>query len=76
MLFTLALSVNEDVIKVHYYKNVKLFWQDLVDIALECSWSVCQSKRHDLVLNVVIASPKGRFLFVSFLNPHSMVDIG
>ena len=76
MLFALALSVNEDVIEVHYHKNIKLLYQDLVDIALEHDWCIGQSERHDLVLKMAIAGPKSHLLFISFFNPHSMVSIG
>ena len=37
---TLILSVDEDVIQIHYNKDIKLFCQDLVDIALEAGRSV------------------------------------
>ena len=76
MLFVLASNVDEDVIKVYYHENVKLLCQNLVDIALERGWCISQFKKHNLVLEVVIASPEGRFLFVSFPNPHVMVGIG
>ena len=76
MFFALALSVNKDVIKVYYHKNVKFFYQDLVNITLERGWYISQSKRHDLVFKMAIVGPKGRFLFISFSNPHLMVGIG
>ena len=34
---TLILSVDEDVIQIHNDKDIELFRQDLVDIALEAS---------------------------------------
>ena len=37
---TLILSVDEDVIQIHNDENIKLFCQDLVDIALEAGRSV------------------------------------
>ena len=37
---TLILSVDEDVIQIHDDKDIELFYQDLVDIALEVGWSV------------------------------------
>ena len=75
MLFTLVFSVDEDIIEVYYHKNVELFCQDLVDIALEGGWCIGLSERHNLVLKVAIASFKGRFLFISFPDPHSIVNI-
>ncbi len=76
MLFALVLSVDEDVIKVQYHKDVELLCQDLIDVTLKYGRCVGQSERHDLVLEIAIAGPEGRLLFVSFLNPHSMVGIG
>ena len=75
MFFTLAFSINENIIKVHYHKNVELLCQDLADIILERGRYVGQSKKHDLVFEVAIASLKGRLLFVPFLNPYSMIGI-
>ncbi len=76
MLFALALSVDEDVIEIHYYKDVELLGQNLVDVILKCDRSVGQSKRHDLVVKMSVAGPEGRLPFVTFPNPHSMVGIG
>ena len=47
MLFTLALNVDEDIIEVHYHKNIELLCQDFVDKALKRAWCVDQSKRYD-----------------------------
>ena len=66
MFFTLILSIDEDVIKVYYHENVKLLYQDLVDITLKHGLCVGQSKKHDLVLKMAITSLEGRLLFVSF----------
>ncbi len=76
MLFAFALGVDENVIEIYYYKNVELFCQDLVDVALKRGWRVGQSKRHDLIFKVTIAGFEGRFLFITFLDLHSMVSIG
>ncbi len=76
VLFVFVLGVDKDVIEVHYDKNVKLFYQDLIDITLECGRCVSQSKGHHLVLEMAIAGPEGRLPFVSFPNPYSMVGIG
>ncbi len=76
MLFALVLSVDKDVIEVHYYEDVELFCQDLVDVTLKRDWYVGQSKRHDLILEMTIVGPKCRLPFVSFPNPHLMVVIG
>ncbi len=76
ILFVLALDVDENVIEVHFHKNVKLLYQDLVDITLKRGQYIGQSKRHDLIFEVTIAGPEGRLLFIAFFDPHSMVGIG
>ncbi len=76
MLFALALNVNEDVIEVHYDKNVELLCQDLIDITLECGQYIGQSKGHHLILKIAIVCHESCLLFVAFPDPHSMVSIG
>ncbi len=76
MLFALTLSVDEDVIEIHYYKDVELLDQDLVDVTLKHGRCIGQSERHDLVFEMAIADPEGRLPFVTFPDPHSMVGIG
>ena len=76
MFFTLVFGVDEDVIKVYYHKNIKLFYQDLIDITLKHGRYIGQSEKHDLIVKVTIVSLEGRFLFVAFSDPHSMLGIG
>ncbi len=75
MLFALAFSVDEDVIEIHYYEDVELLGQDLVDVILKRGRCVGQSERHDLVLEMAIVGPEGRLPFVAFSDPHSMVGV-
>ncbi len=75
MLLVFVFCIDEDVIKIHYHKNVELLCYDHVDIVLKRGRRVGQSKRHDLILKVAIAGPEGRFLFIVFSDPHLMIDI-
>ncbi len=75
ILFALALSVDEDVIEIHYHKNVKLLGQDLVDITLKRGQYIGQSEKYNLVLKMAIVGPESRLPFVSFPNPLLMVGI-
>ncbi len=75
ILFAFAFGVDEDVIEIYYYKNIKLFCQDLVDIILEDSQCIGQSKRHHLVFEMVIVGSESRFSFIAFLDPYLMVGI-
>ncbi len=76
MFFALALSVDENIIEIHYYEDVELFGQDLVDIALKRGRCIGQSERHDLVLEMAVAGLEGHLLFIAFPDPHLMVSIG
>ena len=76
MLFAFTFSVDKVVFEVHYNKNVELFYQDLVNIALEYSQYVSQFKRYYLVIGIAITGLEGRFLFIAFPNPHLMIGIG
>ena len=40
MTLTLILNIDEDVIQIYDNEDIKVFCQDLVDIALKASWSV------------------------------------
>ena len=75
ILFAFAFNIDEDVIEVHNYKNVKPFCQDLINVALECGWCICQFKRHHLVLKIAIAAFKGCFFFIIFFDPYLIVIV-
>ncbi len=76
MLVTLVLSIDEDVIEVHYHEDIELLCQNLVDVTLKRDRCVGQSKKHDLVLEMTTAGPEGRLPFIAFPDPHLMVGIG
>ena len=76
MLFSLILSIDKNVIKVYNNKNVKLFHQHLVDIALKYGWYIGQAKKHFLVLKLAVISPEDCLLFIVFLDPYPMISNG
>ena len=67
------LSVDEDVIKVNNDEDIKFLGQDFVNIAPEAGRGVGQPKRHHLILEVAVSSPKSRFPFIVLVYPHPMV---
>ncbi len=76
VLFAFVLSIDKDVIEVHYDKNIELLYQDLVDVTLECSRCIGQLKGYYLILEMTIAGLESYLPFIAFLDPHLMVDIG
>ena len=67
-------NLDQNIVQIYNDKDVKLFSKNLIDIALETGQSVRESKRHDLILKMGILGTKGTLLFVTFLNPHSIID--
>ena len=75
MIFSLIFDIDKDIIKIYYYKNIELFYQNLIDIALEYSRCVGQYKRHYLVLKMAVAGLESHFPFMSFSNLYPIVSI-
>ncbi len=67
------LSIDQDVIQVYHNKDIKLFSENLIDVALKTSGFVKKAKRHYLVLEVVVSGAKDYLLFVTFSNSHLMI---
>ena len=55
---------------------MQFFSQNLVNLSLEGSQSIKKAKRHDLVFEVSVSDPKSCLLFITFTNPHLIIDIG
>ena len=75
MLFSLIFVIDEDVIKIYYHKDVKLFCQNLANVALECGRCIDQLKRHHRVLKMAIAGFKDCLPFISFPDFYLMIGI-
>ena len=76
MLFAFVFDIDKNIIKIYYYKHVKLLCQDLINVTLECGHCIDQSKTHHLVLEILKATLEGRLLFIAFPDPHLMINIG
>lgn len=35
-----VLVINQNIIEVHYYKDIELLDKDLIDLSLETSWGI------------------------------------
>ena len=69
-----VLDIDDDGIKVNNDEDIKFFSQDLLNIALEAGQCIGQPKRHYLVLEVAISSPKSRLSFIGLFYLHLMVS--
>ncbi len=75
VLFSFTFGIDENVIEVFYHKNIKLLYQDLIDVVLEIGWCIGQSKRYHLILEMAIAGFKCCLPFIAFPDPYLMVGI-
>ena len=66
-------NIDQDIIQIHYNKNIKLFSKDLVNIALKISQCIRKTKEYDLILKVTISNTKDRFSLITFLNSYLVI---
>ena len=73
MKLSYIFSIDQDIVQVHYNKNIKLFSKNLINIALKTSGCVGKAKEHHLVLEVAVFDAESRLLLVTLSNSHSMI---
>ncbi len=69
------VGVNEDVIKVYDYGNVKHVSENVIHEVLECCGSIGESKRHDTPFKGAVAGPEGCFPFITFSYTYEMISM-
>ncbi len=69
------VGINEDVVKVYNYGNVKHVSENAVHKALECRRSIGESKRHDTPFEGAVAGPEGCFPFITFSYAYEMISM-
>ncbi len=69
------VGVDEDVIKVYNYGNIKHVSEYVVHEALEHCRSIGESKRHDTPFKGAIAGPEGCFPFITFSYMYEMISM-
>ena len=74
-VFFLGVGVDEYVIKVHQYTNIKQVAKDIIHEALESGRCISKSKRHYVPFKGAIASPESRLPFVTFSDSDQMVSM-
>lgn len=67
-------NIDKNVIQVDNNKNIKLLSQNLINIALEASQSIKETKKHDLILEIAISHLKDRLSFVTFFDLYLIID--
>lgn len=72
---TIIFDIDQDVIQIYNNENIKLFSTDLIDLTLKAGWNIRKSEKYNLVLEMLLSSPKNGFLFIIFSNFQLMIDI-
>ena len=71
--FSLVFGIDEDIIQIHNDKNIEFFRKDLINVVLECCWSIGQSKKYHLILKVAISGPESSFPLIFFPNSYPLI---
>lgn len=69
------ISIDHNFIKIYNDKNIRLFYQNLVDIVLETSRSIEQAKQRDLIFKIALSGTEHCFSFIFILNLHLMINV-
>lgn len=67
------LSINKDIIKIYYNRNIKLLHKNLIDIILKASWNVRSAKKYKLVSEITVSNINDSLLFIIFSNSHLII---
>ena len=74
-VFRRVIGIDEDVVKVYDYGNVKHVSKNIVQEALEHCRSVGEPKRHDTPFKGAITGPEGCFPFIAFSYAYKMISM-
>ena len=74
-VFFLRVRVDENVVEVHQYTNIKQVAKDIIHEALESGRYVGESERHYTPFEGAIASLESRLPFVTLLDLDQMVGV-
>ena len=73
MAFTLIFGIDKNIIPRYNDKNIKFFWKNLIDIALENCQNIGQPKKYYLIFKIIVSGLENYFPFIFFINSHLMI---
>ena len=74
-VFFLRVRVDEYVVKVHQYTNIKQVAKDVIHEALESGGCIGESKRHCMPFEGAIASLESHLPFITLSDSDQMVGV-
>ena len=75
LMFFFGAGENENIVKVDYTEDVNVATERTVNVGLEGSGGISQTKGHHKVFEVAISRAKGRIPLVSFSYTNSVVSV-
>ena len=75
LMFFLRAREDKDIIKVDYAEDVNVATERTVDISLEASGGISQTKGYNEIFVVAVSRSKGRFPLVSFAYSNPIVGV-
>ena len=75
LILFLRTGENKNIVKVDYTKDVNVATKRTVDIGLEGSRGISQTKGHHKVFEVAVSRTKGRLPLVSFPYTNPVVNV-
>ncbi len=69
------IGIDEDVVEVYDYRNIKHVSKNVIHEALERRRSIGESKRHDTPFKGAIVGPEGCFPFITFGYMYEMISM-
>ena len=73
MAFSLVYDIDKNFIQIYNIKNIKLFRNNLIDIALKSCQCIGQFKKHYLIPVMTVSGPESCFLLIFFANHYPMI---
>ena len=74
-VFFFGVGVDEYVVEVHQYTNIKQVAEDVIHEALESGGCVGESKRHNMSFKGAIVSPESCLPFIALSDSDQMVHV-
>jgi len=73
-MFLFVGREDKDIVKVNYTEYVNIALERSVNVGLERGRGISQTKGHDKIFVVTIASSESSFPFVTLSNPDSIIS--
>lgn len=74
MALAFIFGINQDIIQGNNNQHNKFFYEDLINVTLKSGQGIKKSKKHYLILQMVVSNAKNCFIFIAYYYFHHIVD--